>query len=497
MVTFSANHDKRLDIIESAIYTQHVVAMCVAWVGLAGFVLAPVVSHGQDAEAVYKKALPSVMTLKVKTKAGGVATGTAFLALRDGCAITAWHVVADAETVVAHFSDGQEFEVSGLIDKDERRDVAAIRVKVADRPLLSFASGEPEVGSKVFVLGAPKGLEFSFTDGIVSQVRSDGRATLYQYSAETNPGNSGGPLLNLNGDVLGIVSWKLRDTQNVNFAVAATYAKGLDLSLATQAWSTVKSSPIEVATGADDGLAASKVLSLRVRANAFSEARWDLERDVVRVRSNNLVIPQSAYNAVEGLRQIARELRAVKFSSSELNSAVAAAADSYDRGAAALVEMTDAAEYAIRNGWAGRANSAYSAAVAKLGFVSPWEDVLPQLFKLTPKEAFEKYHSDLILALYGDGSPSRPTLWPSLSSLRMRLDIRFLPKLIVSAVDPNGPAGKADIRPSDEIIEVDGKSMDDWTAFDTYLRANAGKAISLKVRRLKGGEAKLKLSIPK
>jgi hypothetical protein len=186
------------------------------------------------------------MTLKVKTKRGGNITGTAFLAIKDGCAVTAWHVVEDAESVVARFSDGQEFDVSGLIDKNEKRDVALVRVNVSGRPLLHLAKATPTVGSKVFVIGAPLGLDFSFTDGIISQVRSDGPATLYQFSAETNPGNSGGPLLNLDSDVLGVVSWKLRDTQNVNFAAAYNSIAPLDSSKTVQPWpapSEVRSSP--------------------------------------------------------------------------------------------------------------------------------------------------------------------------------------------------------------------------------------------------------------
>jgi S1-C subfamily serine protease len=197
----------------------------------------------QDAQAVFKKALPSVMTLTVNIKGGGTASGTGFLALREGVAVTAWHVVADAESVVARFSDGQEFEVTGLIDKDEKRDIALIRVKVADRPMLTLAPTDPEIGSKAFVLGAPEGLEFSITDGIISQVRSVNGIKLYQYSAPSNQGNSGGPVLSPDSEVLGVVSYGLRNSAGLNFAIAGVNVRGLDNTLPTQPWSTVPTSP--------------------------------------------------------------------------------------------------------------------------------------------------------------------------------------------------------------------------------------------------------------
>lgn len=72
-----------------------------------------------DAQAIYKKVSPSVMTLQVVTKAGDKVQGTAFLAVKDGVAVTAWHVIRDAATVTAKFADGQEFEASGVVDRDE------------------------------------------------------------------------------------------------------------------------------------------------------------------------------------------------------------------------------------------------------------------------------------------------------------------------------------------------------------------------------------------
>jgi|GEM_PF-2562106 len=192
-----------------------------------------------DAAAIYKKALPSVMTIHA-TLPDGERIGTGFLAFKDGLAVTCWHVVKGATAVTAKFSDGEEFDVSGVVDKDEKRDLALIRVKVADRPLLSFGKGDPEIGSKAYAIGAPLGLEFSISDGIVSQIRSENGVKLYQFSSPVSKGNSGGPLLNAEGELIGVVCLQATEGQNLNFAMPVSYVKGFDLTLKTTPWRDVK-----------------------------------------------------------------------------------------------------------------------------------------------------------------------------------------------------------------------------------------------------------------
>ena len=119
--------------------------------------------------------LPSIMTLHVAKKDGSAVLGTGFMAIKDGMAVTARHVVKDAVRVSAHFSDGEDFDASGLVDKDEKRDLALIKIKVAGRALLSLSPSLPDIGSKAFVISAPKGLEFSISDGLVTDVTQSRR----------------------------------------------------------------------------------------------------------------------------------------------------------------------------------------------------------------------------------------------------------------------------------------------------------------------------------
>jgi len=430
------------------------------------------------------------MTLKVTTKAGASVTGTAFLAMREGCAITAWHVVKDAETVTARFADGESFEVSGLIDKDEKRDVAIVKVKVADRPLLTIAAKEPEVGAKAYVLGAPQGLEFSLSEGIISQIRLVEGFKQYQYSAPTNPGNSGGPLLSLAGEVLGVVSWKWRDAENLNFAVAGTYAKGLDTSLPTQPWSSVKASVAPVET--NDANAVAELVECRIQANMLIQAQWDLKTTVMRVSSGNVVLPLSVYRAVDGLAEVARRLRGLRFASKGLSDIAVEAAECYEAISKGFQEMIDATVYATRNGWDGYANAEIGKGWSKLGRSVGWDKVNTQVQELMPKGLMAKYPEEVSKALFSRDNP-----WPKTWSLSMQCDLRAAPRLVVADVDPKGVAGKADIRPFDEILEVDGQAIRGWTTFDNILTGSAGKTIKLKVRRLKGEEATLSLKVPR
>lgn len=203
-------------------------------------ILTALTQQEMSAEAIYERTTPSVLTLRIERANNSEGIGTAFLALRPGLAVTAWHVVKDASKITGKFSDGKEAAVVGVIDKDETLDLALVAVDSGDRPVLSIAEGDPKVGAKTYVIGTPRGLEFSISDGIISQTPYFGDSKLYQFTCPVSQGNSGGPLLNAAGQVLGVVSWQLRDAQNLNFAVPISWTAKLDANKAPQ--------PIPVAT---------------------------------------------------------------------------------------------------------------------------------------------------------------------------------------------------------------------------------------------------------
>src|SRR5262249_56799341 len=110
--------------------------------------------------SIYNRVMPCVMTLSVDGKDCSTAIGTAFLIASNGVAVTAFHVVNGARRVRARFHTGESAEVIGLIDADERRDLALIQVQISDSEWLKVSTKDPEVGSRAYVIGAPLGLEF-------------------------------------------------------------------------------------------------------------------------------------------------------------------------------------------------------------------------------------------------------------------------------------------------------------------------------------------------
>jgi len=208
-------------------------------------------------DVLYQQALPSVVRLEVETEGGRTVVGNAFMAVKDGAAVTACHLLRGAQRATAIFPNGEAFDVSGLIDRDEARNVALIRVKVAERPLLALNTAEPPVGSTVYVIGPPEGLEFGFADGMLSQAQTVDTVRTYQFTSSSPLSRSGGPLLDSSGAVLGVVAIRLQDGLKLNFAIPATYVAGLDSTLPTQPWREVRwegTSETPQANAAQDGV---------------------------------------------------------------------------------------------------------------------------------------------------------------------------------------------------------------------------------------------------
>jgi len=177
------------------------------------------------------------MKLEVESQSGEKFIGSAVLALADDVALTAWHVVADARSVWAVFADGQRVNVIGCVDKDDGRDLALLKLEKR-LPHRQAALGRElqSVAARAYVIGAPKGYDFSISDGLVSQIRSVQGFLQYQLSCPLSPGNSGSPVLNHRGEVIGIASWTKADAQNVSFAIPIQEFIRLNVSQRPTTW---------------------------------------------------------------------------------------------------------------------------------------------------------------------------------------------------------------------------------------------------------------------
>ncbi|MFI3560630.1 S1C family serine protease, partial [Staphylococcus pseudintermedius] len=134
--------------------------------------------------------------------------GSGFILSPDGYVMTNAHVVDDADTIYVTLTDKREFKAK-LIGVDERTDVAIVKINASSLPTVAIGdSNRVRVGEWVVAIGSPFGLDNTVTAGIVS---AKGRNTgdylpFIQTDVAVNPGNSGGPLINMQGEVIGINS---------------------------------------------------------------------------------------------------------------------------------------------------------------------------------------------------------------------------------------------------------------------------------------------------
>ena len=153
-------------------------------------------------------------------------TGSAFVVQHKSghtLLITNAHVVEGVEAVTLRWQDGGEDTaavVSSAGGDTPSTDLALLEIKAIRGRVLDLRTPAPNVGAEVVAIGAPQGLEFSLSRGVVSSLR-DGGAIL-QIDAPINPGNSGGPLIDRSGCVIGVVTFKLEESEGLNFAIAAS-----------------------------------------------------------------------------------------------------------------------------------------------------------------------------------------------------------------------------------------------------------------------------------
>ncbi|MBC8156434.1 MAG: trypsin-like peptidase domain-containing protein [Bacteroidetes bacterium] len=192
---------------------------------------------------VAKKVSPSVVQIRVsgrqpepdktppqRRRQGGESggTGSGFIISTDGYVITNNHVVAGAANIEVHLPSGEELDAT-LVGRDPATDVAVLKIYADGLKAIRFAdSKQLQVGQIAIAIGNPFGFQYSLTAGVVSALgrtlRSEsGRLIddVIQTDASLNPGNSGGPLVNSDGDVIGVNTAVILPAQGICFAVSS------------------------------------------------------------------------------------------------------------------------------------------------------------------------------------------------------------------------------------------------------------------------------------
>lgn len=171
-------------------------------------------------ETLFEGAKPSVAVVR-----SGSMQGSAFVVRQTASTtvlITNAHVVGSAPRVNIKWSDGSQDAGSVIANAGAttpQADLALVEVNGLRGRALLLKDEAPSVGADVVAIGAPQGLEFSLTRGVVSSLRDNGR--ILQIDAPINPGNSGGPVLDKSGCVVGMATFKLEDSEGLNFAVSS------------------------------------------------------------------------------------------------------------------------------------------------------------------------------------------------------------------------------------------------------------------------------------
>ena len=181
-----------------------------------------------------KKALAATIHLVLAGANDEKWTGSGFF-VRPNQIVTNFHVIDGAVGGLAKLvSQETVYTIKGFTAKDKGHDLAILQVSAYGvEPLPLGDSDVVEIGDTVYAVGNPRGLEGTFSNGIISQIRGKGAEKLLQFTASISKGNSGGPVLNEVGEVIGVVSFKIGDNEihdfsgNLNFAIPSNYLKAL------------------------------------------------------------------------------------------------------------------------------------------------------------------------------------------------------------------------------------------------------------------------------
>jgi len=196
-------------------------------------------ADGLSLQEIYERNIPSVVSIS-SGYASGSSTGTGVILSQDGYIVTNSHVVEGAQSIHVLLTDGRTLDAS-LVGTDTVSDLAVLHITAQDLvPAILGDSSVLRVGDTVVAIGDPLGIELrgTMTDGIVSAINRDvdveGRTmSLIQTNAALNSGNSGGPLINCYGQVIGINTMKMGDSmsyagvEGLGFAIPSTTVQNI------------------------------------------------------------------------------------------------------------------------------------------------------------------------------------------------------------------------------------------------------------------------------
>jgi len=209
--------------------------------------------RAEEGAEVFETAAPSVVSIGIKKGRSGDLIerggGTGFFIDEEGTLVTNYHVIDDADGATIKLKDGRQTDEVDVLAVKKNEDIALLQIDLDElekqddsdsdddsetddiEPLPMGDSDDVRTGEPVVAIGNPLGLDYTLTDGIVSARRVWQDRKMIQISVPISPGNSGGPLLNMHGNVIGIatatVGGRWKRAQNLNLAVPINKVKPL------------------------------------------------------------------------------------------------------------------------------------------------------------------------------------------------------------------------------------------------------------------------------
>lgn len=181
---------------------------------------------GKTPEQIYQQASQSVVVIHAFDAEGnpinlgsGVVTGRELVT-------TNCHVIEDAGRIEVTYQGNSFPGTPGAVHQE--RDVCQVRVAQLSAPRAQLSTGRLRVGQRVYAIGAPEGLELTFSEGIISSLRDFDGSQYIQTSAAISQGSSGGGLFDVEGRLIGITAFFIAEGQNLNFALPASWIADLD-----------------------------------------------------------------------------------------------------------------------------------------------------------------------------------------------------------------------------------------------------------------------------
>lgn len=202
---------------------KRIIAWAVTPITLLLIVLFSTLSCSKDAKSVLEKAEMATFIIYTFDEHGSPAgSGSGFFIDKDGTGITNYHVLDNCMKAVIRLKNGEEYEIDKVLASDKKWDIVKFSIFKADNEEfhhLDFSSKKVEQGDKVYNLSAPMGLDQTFADGLVSSIRTDSHGQIIQVTVPISQGSSGSPIMNEDGDVVAVATFKQSRGENLNFGV--------------------------------------------------------------------------------------------------------------------------------------------------------------------------------------------------------------------------------------------------------------------------------------